>query len=1017
MGEPSMINTGVLKRNPFPGIRPFTGAEDKFFFGREDSVRETMNLLLEHRFVALVGASGSGKTSLIQSGVIPALLTHEKQEWIPVTIRPGIKPLESLIRGFQQVFPKKLLEDDVQTYLTGSQGLGDLIIDKGLGSHNYFLVVDQFEELFRTGPSGKRNGKNPDATRFVEQLVHAVKKERPAIHVMFSIQSDFIDACSSFRSLTDLMNKSKYLVPQMTVEALTKAILGPIQQTGASVEEGFVESLLEDLEEVDTQLPQLQHALMRTWDHWASEGNKDQPISIDNYQAVGTVKTALGDHLEEAFAELDENQQAICEQLFKSITSKSEQYNGFRRQATLGNVARIIQCSLDDLIDVAEVFRKPGRSFLSPHTGITLASDSYIELSHESLIRIWERLRDWVDEEAESRKMYQKLSEASALYQQGRTELWRPPELQIALHWRDTEKPTPAWGVQYNPAYERAMVFLSTSEEEYLWEEERKVIKHRRRLILNRSITIFMVVLVGVLGIVFFGTRNRPPGVEEADQPMDQDLTYEYRNQPSVPAVTGETESDPSTESLQDPDPETVEEEPVVRADSRNTTPATTTASDRTTSQNDRTTTTSQQGTSGSGQQTTARSQTGNSEAAQMEVQRAMLSVARNVALQSIDISRNPDLQGLLAYQAYQINSRYSGRYYDSDIYTGLYAALKKLISPAYNIYPNLRTSVKGIEWLNRTGSILTASSDGSIKILSGNIADRASQIELINTGLNNECLAISPNERVAAVGTNGGGLIFIELENRGAVIHQNTDQGKIVLFLANLGNSGSFISAGTGNSILKWNYSSFGVSELLATSARPSALASSADGTKVTFGTRDGKLFEMNVNDPGSVRELADYGRNHVRAVTYSPGGQYLVVGLLDGSLRVLAGEGRSSIATLRGPGARVSDLDYSPDGRYLVAGSHDGNVYLWHSADWNNPPIVFTENNGFVLSVCFSRNSGYFYSGSVNYPRLIGRPSGSAGMAADFCTLVGRNLTQAEWEQYIGGDIPYEETCPGAN
>jgi WD40 repeat protein len=1022
-----MIKTRILERNPFPGVRPFKSAEDKFFFGRENTVSEVLDSLLANRFVALVGASGSGKTSLIQSGIIPALLTDEKQEWVPVTIRPGLKPVESLIRGFQKVFPKKLTESDVHSFLAGSQSLGDMINEKGLGSHNYYLVVDQFEELFRNGLSvkkKKKNGKNPENIRFVDLLVKAVNEARPGIFVMLSIRSDFIDACSTFRSLTEQMNKSKYLLPHMTRDALAKAITGPIRQAGASVESGFEEYVLDDMEEVDAQLPMLQHALMRTWDYWVQQGDLEQPIAITDYQAIGTIRNALSDHLNEAFNELNNQQKVICEQLFKSITYKSEQHEGFRRQASIGYIARIAQCNVDDVASVVEVFRKPGRAFISPHAAVSLKSDSQIELSHESLIWIWERLKKWVDEEAESIRMYLKLSEASALYQQGRAELWKPPELQYALNWRNTQNPTPAWGVQYNPAFERAMVFLSTSEEEYLWEEERKVFLQRRRLILNRAIAIFMGVLVVVLAVVFFTNRNKPAIPEQPEQVVEQDYTYVPETRPTTPVATEEVTPDPIAEEITGSEPETGEEitptvvneveQPVTR--NRRSQPS----DDSRTSSTRRTSTSSQQDrtvTSRQRETVTTPVTTASNEASNMEYQRRVISIAKRVSQQSVEVSKNTDLQGLLAYQAYRINSTYNGKYYDVDIYNGLYAAMKKLISPAYNIYPNLRNSVKAIEWLDRTGSILTASSDGSIKILSGRIADRASQISLAGTGLNNECLAVSPDERTAAVGTNGGGLLFLELENRGNVIHRNTDQGKIVLFLQNLGNSGSFLSAGTDNRILKWEYGTFESSVLVTTSARPSALAASTDGQRAAFGTRDGKLFELNVNAPDGMRQVNDFGQNQIRSLAYSPGGQYLVAGLLDGSLRVLAGNERRNIATLRGPGARVTDLAYSPDGRFLVAASHDGNVYLWNTSDWSNPPIVFNENNGFVLAVCFSKNSRHFYSGSVDYPRLIGRPSESAEMARDFCSLVGRNLTQAEWDQYFGGEIPYEETCPGMN
>jgi hypothetical protein len=685
---------------------------------------------------------------------------------------------------------------------------------------------------------------------------------------------------------------------------------------------------------------------------------------------------------------------------------------------------------VEELIDVVEAFRMQGRAFIAPHHTVTLSPESQIELAHESLVEFWPRLKEWVDEESDSINMYMKLSEASALYQQGRTELWKPPELQQAIIWKNTQKPSPAWGVQYNPAFERAMVFLNTSEEEYAWEQERKIILQRRKLIMNRAITIFLGVLVVVLALIFFTGRNRNPVEDLTTEMAEQEPLYAPEDQPpaytatsdnpvetneglepaDMETVTGEDENGPEEESAGQPDRiEENRDQAASRNESQRQTEQSQTRRQEITPPPVRENTRPDPAQ----QQQEARRA---AERARLEARQRELDVAGLVASQSVNIDRNPELQGLLAFQAYKIHARNNGDQYDAVIYNGLYQSMKKLISPAYNIYPNLRNSIKAIEWLNRSASILTVSSDGSVKILSGNIANRSSQISLGNTGLNNECLAVSPDERIAVVGTNGGGLLFLELENSGEVIHTDMDQGNIVLFLQNLGNSGSFVSAGTENKIVRWTYEGFEGSTLVTTSARPSALAASTDGRRIAYGTRDGKLYELAINDPDNVRQLAEFGSNHVRSLAYSPDGQRLVAGLLDGTLRVLGGGGQV-VAILRGPGSRVSDMDFSPDGRFLAAASNDGNVYLWNTSEWASRPMTFTENNGFVLAVCFNGNSSYFYSGSVDYPRLVGRPSDAAQMAIDFCSLVSRNLTAEEWEQYFDGELPYEETCPGLN
>ncbi len=218
-----------------------------------------------------------------------------------------------------------------------------------------------------------------------------------------------------------------------------------------------------------------------------------EPFDLRHYEAIGTMAQALSLHAEEAWQELgDPRLQAICETLFQAITEKDSDGHDIRRPLRLGEVSRLAEASEEEVCQVVEVFRHPGRSFLTPAAPAALHADRVLDLSHESLIRIWDRLLDWVGAEARGAQTYRELARDSARYHKGEGGLYRDPELQLALNWRHGAQPNEAWARRYDPAFERAMVFLDYSEKD---RQERIARRERLRRRQIRSLQLGIGIL------------------------------------------------------------------------------------------------------------------------------------------------------------------------------------------------------------------------------------------------------------------------------------------------------------------------------------------------------------------------------------------------------------------------------------------------------------------------------------------------------------------------------------------
>jgi WD40 repeat protein len=475
--------TDDAQKNPFPGLRPFREDEEHLFFGREKQVDAMVNKLAATRFLAVVGASGSGKSSLVNCGLRPALrqglMAHAGTAWRIAQFRPGNDPIGAMARALAQegvLFREYAaaglsLAEIVESSLRLSKlGLIDIVeqarLDPGV---NLLLVADQFEELFRYRQAphsghGDARHVSEDATAFVNLLLEVKAQTNCAIYIVLTMRSDFLGDCTQFPGLAEAINAGQYLVPRMTRDERRAAIAGPAMVGGADISPVLLTRLVNDVGDNPDQLSILQHALNRTWARWQSADGGTGPLGLAHYEAIGTMAQALDQHAERTYAELgDTRRQWICEKLLKALTDKATDPRGVRRPTTLSTLCALTGATAAEVTGVIEVFRKPSRSFLVPPAGEVLEANTVIDISHESLMRVWQRLNTWADEEARSASLYRRLAETAAMYAAGRVSLWRDPELQLALDWRDANRPNQAWAACYDAGLAQAMDFLDRS--------------------------------------------------------------------------------------------------------------------------------------------------------------------------------------------------------------------------------------------------------------------------------------------------------------------------------------------------------------------------------------------------------------------------------------------------------------------------------------------------------------------------------------------------------------------------
>lgn len=388
--------------NPYKGLRAFQAADAGDFFGRDAITTRLIQRLGEtgdfSRFLAVVGPSGSGKSSLVKAGLIPALWRGDlpgSDSWFVVEMMPGPRPLDELQVALERVAANQAgnIFDHLRRDEYGLTRAASLILPDD--DSQLVLVVDQFEEVFTLV-------EDDDARQHFLDLIHAAVTEiRSRVRVVITLRADFYDRPLHYPRFGELVRSRLETIMPLSAEELEEAIRKPAEGVGATFEAGLIATIIGDVNYQPGALPLLQYALTELF-----ESRQGRLLTREAYEALGGTVGALAKKAEEVFQSMSEPTQAITRQIFLRLVTLGEGTEDTRRRVERAELQAVDADSdlVDEIIDTFAAYRLFSMD-VDPGTRTPT-----VEVAHEALLREWERLRAWLNESREDIKMQRTVS-------------------------------------------------------------------------------------------------------------------------------------------------------------------------------------------------------------------------------------------------------------------------------------------------------------------------------------------------------------------------------------------------------------------------------------------------------------------------------------------------------------------------------------------------------------------------------------------------------------------------------
>jgi hypothetical protein len=422
---------------PFRGLEPFDVEHAHLFFGRDGDIDALLHLLRRDAFLAVVGSSGSGKSSLVRAGLVPALErgrfhdgTRWSRQWCIGIIRPGSHPFHELATMLGELLPDispseriRLRADCERRLGEGTRGLASCVSSLVPRGARTLIVIDQFEETFTLSDPAER-------VRFVSTLLDTadLASDRP-IHIVVTLRADFYSHCWQHPTLPLRIAHNQCAVGPLDRPSLRAVIEKPLVLAGVRIEPGLVDLVLDDVGDEPGNLPLLEHSLLRLWDRRSGD-----TLTHHAYQAIGKAQGAIAHHAESIFTRLDEQQQELARRIFLHLIRPGDGTTDMRRRVSkrdlvaAGSAPAAAEAVVSVLLGarLLVISRKPDDP------------DDLIDVAHEALIQRWPRLRKWVDADRDSLRTANRLVDAAAEWESLERDpsvLYRGVQLAQAEEW------------------------------------------------------------------------------------------------------------------------------------------------------------------------------------------------------------------------------------------------------------------------------------------------------------------------------------------------------------------------------------------------------------------------------------------------------------------------------------------------------------------------------------------------------------------------------------------------------